>query len=79
MKSPQGPPVMARSSSSEPWGGRSPRDLTKAAEMFRFREPPANASGMSDCKVAKDQLEMFPEGTHYGTSIRAFDPHRSET
>ncbi len=57
--------MISEESKSEPWGGRSPRDLTKAAEMFRFREHPANASEM--ISVGRDQLELFPEGTSYGT------------
>ncbi len=59
-----------------PWNGRSPRDLTKAAKLFRFREPPANASGKIDSVGA--QLEMFPEGTPYGTSVRTTDQQIGE-
>ncbi len=47
-----------------PWGGVSPRTLTKAHLKFslpseRATWPILDASGL--------QLELFPEGTSYGT------------
>jgi len=48
-----------------PWNGVSPRGLTRAAKRFNFLR-----KGMAPPKAkAKDpeQLELFPEGTSYGT------------
>jgi len=52
----------------EPWGGRNPRGLTKSAEMFSLRAPPAGGlhADASVCPVLSEapaeQLELFPLG-----------------
>jgi len=48
----------SKRSKKEPWEGKSPRDLTKGAKLFRFREPPANASGVNHPKRFGEQLEL---------------------
>ena len=47
-----------------PWDGQSPRYLTKGHKFVSFA-----SSGMSRVEVGAqvEQLELFPEGTHYGT------------
>ena len=47
-----------------PWDGQNPRDLTRAAELFTFAARGAPAEPRADESL---QLELFPEGTHYGT------------
>ena len=48
-----------------PWGGRSPRELTRAWGRFSFVR---KGTGRLDPPISLDlQLELFPEGTHYGS------------
>ena len=47
-----------------PWNGYSPRGLTKAFGSFSFiRE----GTGRLSQDASAEQLELFPEGTSYGT------------
>ena len=48
-----------------PWQGRPVRELTRGANLYTFtaRGAPADTS----CEIV-EQLELFPEGTPYGTS-----------
>ena len=48
-----------------PWDGRSPRYLTKAAELFSFTSEGTGRS-IPDVPLVV-QLELFPEGTSYGS------------
>ncbi len=49
-----------------PWDGYSPRALTKSANIFTFQ---AGMGRVNREIISNDeeQLELFPEGTHYGT------------
>ena len=47
-----------------PWDGRSPRSLTKAYERFSLA---SEGTGRVNPDAPGEQLEMFPEGTLYGT------------
>ena len=51
-----------------PWDGYSPRYLTKAFGRFSFA---SEGTGRSNLEVIQTlnvvQLELFPEGTSYGT------------
>ncbi len=57
---------------SEPWGGRSPRSLTRAFEMFSLGAHPARVlRGVKTCKANKaelhtDELELFSRGGFNG-------------
>ena len=48
-----------------PWDGRSPRYLTKAAELFSLASEGTGRS-IPDVPLVV-QLELFPEGTSYGS------------
>jgi len=49
-----------------PWDGVSPRYLTRSAELFTFA-PEGTGRTVRD-RFPDAQLELFPEGTHYGSS-----------
>ncbi len=49
----------------EPWGGISPRYLTRVFGQFSFTR---KGMGRPNLEVIRAvQLELFPEGTSYGT------------
>ena len=48
-----------------PWDGRSPRYLTRAAELFSLASEGTGRS-IRDVPLVV-QLELFPEGTSYGS------------
>ena len=48
-----------------PWGGISPRFLTRGAELYSFT---AQGTGRPDpVRIEAVQLELFPKGTPYGS------------
>jgi len=49
-----------------PWDGYSPRSLTKGANILSF--PRKGMTRPDRGAIDGRQLELFPEGTHYGTS-----------
>ena len=46
-----------------PWGGRSPRSLTKCGKLFSLQALPTGGLNRGDAL----QWQMFLKGTHYGT------------
>ncbi len=50
-----------------PWGGRSPRELTRAYKTFTFRAGTGRVDHEPIVATDSVQLELFPEGTSYGT------------
>ncbi len=48
-----------------PWGGYDPRSLTKGANLLTFRAGTGRSNPKPILQVV--QLELFPEGTHYGS------------
>ncbi len=44
---------------SLPWGGRSPRDLTRAAERFRFKPLGDDAEPFFDDELVDEQYRRF--------------------
>ena len=48
-----------------PWDGYSPRSLTRASALFSFVRKGTGRSNLELSRVV--QLELFPEGTHYGS------------
>ncbi len=50
-----------------PWDGYSPRSLTKAAERFTFQAGMGRLNRVLIPFEEAVQLELFPEGTHYGS------------
>ncbi len=50
-----------------PWNGRSPRSLTRAFELFTFRAGTGRVDHEPIVATDSVQLELFPEGTSYGT------------
>ena len=51
-----------------PWDGRSPRYLTRVHSVFSFASVGTGRSIGEPVETRLvDQLELFPEGTHYGT------------
>ncbi len=51
--------------SRRPWGGRSPRDLTRAAELFRLA--PEGTGRSIEAQVNVAQLELFPQESPHGS------------
>ena len=50
-----------------PWDGYSPRSLTRIAMNFTFRAGTGRVNRESFETPDVLQLELFPEGTHYGS------------
>ena len=50
-----------------PWDGRSPRFLTRVASLFTFQAGTGRPNPGTTGPVLAVQLELFPEGTHYGS------------
>ncbi len=48
-----------------PWGGRSPRSLTRCGKLFSLVAPPPGGL----VEDAKDQLLLFLKGKFHGTSL----------
>jgi len=46
-----------------PWGGRSPRSLTRSVKLFSFGAPPTGGL-IRDCPL---QLTLFLKGSPHGT------------
>jgi len=49
------------------WNGYSPRSLTGAWNRFSFVREGTGRLNPEPIWPHPDQLELFPEGTHYGT------------
>ncbi len=51
-----------------PWDGYTTRGLTKCARIFTFQAGHGPAEPVNELSGAEAvQLELFPEGTHYGS------------
>ncbi len=50
-----------------PWNGRSPRSLTRVANLFTFQAGMGRLNRVFIPLEEAVQLELFPEGTHYGS------------
>ena len=51
-----------------PWDGRDPRSLTRAAVKFSLASEGTGRSNLEPIRpLHVDQIEMFPEGTPYGS------------
>ena len=62
------PPDQRSSESAEPWNGKSPRTLTRAYERFSLSSEGTGRANLEPTRLIESvQLELFPEGTHYGT------------
>ena len=48
-----------------PWDGKDPRYLTKAYERFKLAR--IGTGRPNPVRIHAVQLELFPEGTHYGS------------
>jgi hypothetical protein len=51
-----------------PWDGKDPRYLTRAFEIFSLSSEGTGRPNLKSFQATHaDQIELFPEGTHYGT------------
>ena len=51
-----------------PWNGYDPRSLTRVAKFLTFQAGMGRVNHEIISDAEEDtQLEVFPEGTHYGT------------
>ena len=51
-----------------PWNGVSPRYLTKVHERFSLASEGTGRANLDPVRpIERLQLELFPEGTHYGS------------
>ncbi len=48
-----------------PWDGHDPRTLTKGSRIFSLASE--GTGRVNRDEILGVQLELFPEGTHYGT------------
>ena len=48
-----------------PWNGYDPRALTRARKFFSFVRKGTGRLNLE--RIQAVQLELFPEGTHYGS------------
>ncbi len=57
--------LLSQLCSRVPWNGISPRDLTRGHRMFSFIRKGTGRPNPAAIRAV--QLELFPEGTHYGS------------